>query len=324
MADRPTFNPNRYAAYPPAFRRNRAITDCYEPGSTFKVIMAAGVLEERLMSPEERIYCEMGGINLNGFYIRDYKKYGWLKFSEVLQNSSNVGAIKAASRLGRERFNDYIRQFGFGERTGIELPGEVRGTVRNPRDWSSISLAAVSIGQEVSVTPLQLLVAFCSIANGGALMHPYLIQTIRGPHGEIIRESSPQIIRRPISPATASTLTEMLTKVVKEGTGKNAAIPGYTVAGKTGTSQKIEGKTGGYSHQKVVASFVGFVPAHSARLAILVTVDEPKIGSWGGTLAAPVFAEVAQQSMLHLETQSRGGGARAVGGKRADASARAD
>jgi cell division protein FtsI (penicillin-binding protein 3) len=324
MADRPAFNPNHYAAYPPAFRRNRAITDCYEPGSTFKVIMAAGVLEEGLMSPAERIYCGMGGITLNGFHIRDYKKYGWLSFSEVLQNSSNVGAIKAASRLGKERFNDYIRRFGFGERTGIELPGEVRGMVRNPRDWSSISLAAVSIGQEVSVTPLQLLVAFCSIANGGALMRPYLIQTIRGPHGEIIRESSPQIIRRSISPATASTMTDMLIQVVQQGTGRNAAIPGYTVAGKTGTSQKLEGRTGGYSHSKVVASFAGFVPAHSPRLAVLVTIDEPKIGSWGGTLAAPVFAEVAQQSMLHLETRFREGDPRALGGRRADAPGKAN
>ena len=324
MADRPTFNPNRFRNYPPTFRRNRAITDCYEPGSTFKVVMAAGVLEEGIMGPEQRIYCEMGGINLCGVYIRDYKKYGWLTFSQVLENSSNVGAIKAGSRLGKERFYDYIRSFGFGARTGIELPGEAQGILRNPRDWSSISLGAISIGQEISVTPLQLLTAFCAIANGGNLMHPYVVASIRGPHGEILRENAPQVLRRVISLATASTLTDILTKVVENGSGKNAAIPGFAVAGKTGTAQKLEGKTGEYSHHKVVASFVGFVPAQSPRLAILVTIDEPKVGSWGGTLAAPVFAEVAKESLQYLEMRPSAGSASLIAGDKVNEAARAD
>ncbi|MDH7499601.1 MAG: penicillin-binding transpeptidase domain-containing protein [candidate division NC10 bacterium] len=304
MADRPTFHPRDYRNYPPAFRRNRPIADCYEPGSTFKVIMAAGVLEEGLVRPEEKIYCEMGGISLNKFYIRDYKKYGWLTFSQVLENSSNVGAIKAASRLGKERYYEYIKRFGFGARTGIELPGEAEGILRKPKDWSSLSLGAVAMGQEISVTPLQLLTAFCAIGNGGELLRPYLIRAIRGPHGEILRENSPQRLRRVISPSTASQLTQILVKAVEEGTGRNAAVPGYPVAGKTGTSQKIDHRTGQYSHEKVIASFVGFVPAHSPQLAILVTIDEPKVSSWGGAIAAPVFAEVAQKSLHYLKMRS--------------------
>jgi cell division protein FtsI (penicillin-binding protein 3) len=318
MADRPTFNPNHYRNHPPASWRNRAIADSYEPGSTFKVIMAAAVLEEGLLRPEDRIYCEMGGISLSGFYIKDYKKYGWLTFSEVLENSSNVGAIKAGARLGKDRCFNYIRRFGFGAKTGIDLPGEAQGILRAPKDWSGISLAAISIGQEVSVTPVQVLTAFCAIANGGNLMRPYVIKSIRGPYGEILRETSPRIVRRTISPATASTLTDILEKVVERGTGKNAAVPGYRLAGKTGTSQKLERSTGGYSHQKVVASFVGFVPVHAPRLAILVTIDEPKVGSWGGTLAAPVFAEVAEEALHYLEMRPSDGNALIVRGKKAN------
>ena len=318
MADRPTFNPNHYRDHPISFRRNRAITDSYEPGSTFKVIMAAGALEEGLLRPEDRIYCDMGGISLSGFFIKDYKKYGWLTFSQVLENSSNVGAIKAGTRLGKDRYYHYIRSFGFGAKTGIELPGEAQGILREPKNWSAISLGAISIGQEVSVTPVQLLTAFCAIANGGNLMRPYLIKGIRGPYGEILRETSPRVVSRVISPATASTLTNILEKVVEKGTGKNAAIPGYKVAGKTGTSQKLERSTGGYSHHKVVASFAGFVPAHAPRLAVLVTIDEPKVGSWGGALAAPVFAEVAEEALHYLEMRPSDGNAPVTGGKKAN------
>ncbi len=318
MADRPTFNPNHYRDHPVAFRRNRSITDGYEPGSTFKVIMAAGALEEGLLRPEDRIYCEMGGISLSGFFIKDYKKYGWLTFSQVLENSSNVGAIKAGTRLGKDRYYNYIRGFGFGAKTGIELPGEAQGILREPKDWSAISLGAISIGQEISVTPVQLLTAFSAIANGGNLMRPYLIKGIRGPYGEILRETSPRVVRRIISPATATTLTDILERVVQKGTGTNAAIPGYRVAGKTGTSQKLERSTGGYSHHKVVASFAGFVPAHAPRLAVLVTIDEPKVGSWGGALAAPIFAEVAKEALHYLEMRPSAGNTRVVGGKKAN------
>lgn len=174
------------------------------------------------------------------------------------------------------------------------------------------------------MTPLQLLTAFCAIANGGNLMHPYVVASIRGPHGEILRENAPQVLRRVISPATASTLTDILTKVVENGSGKNAAIPGFAVAGKTGTAQKLEGKTGEYSHHKVVASFVGFVPAQSPRLAILVTIDEPKVGSWGGTLAAPVFAEVAKESLQYLEMRPSAGSASKIAGDKVNEAARAN
>ncbi|MBI5166233.1 MAG: penicillin-binding protein [candidate division NC10 bacterium] len=301
LANWPTFNPNYFNRYSSSARRNRATDDTYEPGSTFKVIMAAAALEERLVRPQDIFFGENGAIQVAGLTIHDYYKFGWLTFQQVLEQSSNVGAIKVGLLLGKRRYYNYIRDFGFGSRTGIDLPGEAAGKVRLPREWSAISLGSISIGQEVAVTPIQLLAAVSAVANGGFLVKPYLVRAIKGPDGKVLKEFSPMILRRVISDETSQILTAILEGAVKNGTGKHAGLEGYRVAGKTGTSQKLDRATGHYSRQKVVASFVGYVPVEDPRLAILVLIDEPQIFFWGGSIAAPVFREVAQEALKYLK-----------------------
>jgi len=301
MGVRPEFNPNNIENYRPSEWRNRAITDLYEPGSTFKVISAAAALEEGLVKRGDLFDCSKGVIEVGGRLIHDVHKNGILTFSEVIQRSSNVGAIQIGMRLGKERFYKYIRAFGFGEKTGIDLPGEGSGKVREPGKWSGTSIGAISIGQEVSVTPLQLLRAVSAIANKGYLMRPYIISEIRDYEGRVIKGFSPQVVRRVVSEETSKRLTEILKLVVEEGgTGTKAAIEGNTVAGKTGTSQKIDPKTGTYSHERYVSSFVGFLPADDPKLSIIVVVDEPQGSIYGGSVAAPIFKEIAEQSLAYL------------------------
>lgn len=304
LANYPTFDPNAYAEAPAFARRNRAVADYYEPGSAFKVIGGAGALEEELVRPEDRFNGEGGAIEVGGITIRDHERFETLTFSEVLTHSSNVGAIKVGRRLGKSLYYDYISGFGFGNLTGIDLPGETPGMIRRPREWSVLSLASLSIGQEISVSPLQMLVAMSAIANGGILVHPYIAKSIVAADGKAIRENGPMQLRRVISEATAKTLTTILKGVVTEGTGKAAQIEGFEVAGKTGTAQKLDPATGRYSRQKVVASFVGFVPTEQPRLAIIVVIDEPRIFRWGGSIAAPTFREIARESLKHLRITS--------------------
>jgi cell division protein FtsI (penicillin-binding protein 3) len=300
LANYPTFNPNAYAEASGFARRNRAVVDYYEPGSAFKVIVGAGALEEGLVRPEDRFNGEGGAIEVGGITIRDHERFGTITFSEVLAQSSNVGAIKVGMRLGKSLYYDYISGFGFGNLTGIDLPGETPGMIRRPKDWSALSLASLSIGQELSVSPLQMLVAVSAVANGGTLVRPYVVRSIRAAEGTVVRDMSPVQLRRVISEGTARTLTNILKGVVTEGTGKAAAVEGFEVAGKTGTSQKLDQATGRYSRHKVVASFVGFVPAEEPRLAIVVVIDEPKLLRWGGSIAAPTFREIARESLQHL------------------------
>lgn len=300
LAIRPTFNPNSFAAATPAEWRNRAITDPFEPGSTFKVILAATALEEGVVHPDDRIYGEQGAITVANTVIHDWKRYGWLTFSEVLQHSSNVGAIKAGLALGRERFYRYIVGFGFGSLTGLGLPGESRGRVRPPGEWSQLSLASVSIGQEVSVTVIQMVAAFAAVANGGRLLRPWAVRAVLDPAGREIQSFEPRVVRQVISPVTARTLTQILTRVVAQGTGKPAAILGYDVAGKTGTAQKLDPLTRRYSRAPGVLSFVGFAPAEDARFVMLVLLDEPQTAQWGSEAAAPVFAAVGSRLLRSL------------------------
>lgn len=300
LAIRPTFNPNSFAAATPAEWRNRAITDPFEPGSTFKVILAATALEEGVVHPDDRIYGEQGAITVANTVIHDWKRYGWLTFSEVLQHSSNVGAIKAGLALGRERFYRYIVGFGFGSLTGLGLPGESRGRVRPPGEWSQLSLASVSIGQEVSVTVIQMVAAFAAVANGGRLLRPWAVRAVLDPAGREIQSFEPRVVRQVISPVTARTLTQILTRVVAQGTGKPAAILGYDVAGKTGTAQKLDPLTRRYSRAPGVLSFVGFAPAEDARFVMLVLLDEPQTAQWGSEAAAPVFAAVGSRLLGSL------------------------
>lgn len=300
LAIRPTFNPNSFVTATPAEWRNRAITDPFEPGSTFKVILAATALEEGVVHPDDRIYGEQGAITVANTVIHDWKRYGWLTFSEVLQHSSNVGAIKAGLALGKERFYRYIVGFGFGSLTGLGLPGESRGRVRPPGEWSQLSLASVSIGQEVSVTVIQMVAAFAAVANGGRLLRPWAVRAVLDPAGREIQSFEPRVVRQVISPFTARTLTQILTRVVSEGTGKPAAILGYDVAGKTGTAQKLDPLTRRYSRAAGVLSFVGFAPAEDARFVMLVLLDEPQTAQWGSEAAAPVFAAVGSRLLGSL------------------------
>src|SRR5262247_191576 len=305
LAIRPTFNPNAYATATDEQRRNRAITDPFEPGSTFKVIMAAA-LEEGVVRPTDRFYGENGKIKVATAVISDWKPFGWLTFSEVLQNSSNVGSIKAGMQLGKERYYRYITAFGFGQPVGLGLPGESRGQLRAPARWSALSLATMSIGQEISVTAVQILSAFAAIANGGRLMQPQIVRAVLDAQGREVSVFEPKPIRQVISPETARELTTIMTAVVREGTGHNAAIPGYEVAGKTGTAQKMDPTIHRYSHAPGVLSFVGFAPADDPRIAMIVMLDEPKNEKWGSEAAAPIFSAIGREALRHLNVPPRG------------------
>ena len=306
IAIRPTFNPNTFTD-PGAHdhRRNRAITDPFEPGSTFKVILAAAALEEGVVTPDTRLYAENGAITIARTTIHDWKKYGWLTFSDVLQNSSNIGSIKVGLALGADRCHHYMTAFGFGAPTGIGLSGESRGQLREPRRWSALSLPTMSLGQEVSVTALQLVAAFGAVANGGTLMQPRLVRATLDADGREARRFEPKAVRQVISRETAQTLTRVLVRVVESGTGHNAAIPGYEVGGKTGTAQKLDPATRRYSRAPGVLSFVGFVPADAPRFVMLVMLDEPKSEKWGSEAAAPIFAAIGRDILRYLEVPSR-------------------
>jgi cell division protein FtsI (penicillin-binding protein 3) len=301
LANRPTFDPNSYKKSGSAAKRNRAATDYFEPGSIFKVILAAGALEEGVIRPTDQFFGENGAIEVGGVTIRDHEKYGWISVREILTHSSNVGAIKIGQKLGKSLYYHYISGFGFGSLTGIDLPGETPGMIRRPKGWSALSLSVLSMGQEVSVTPVQFAAAFAALANGGTLMRPHVVRGLLTQDGTLARRVEPVVVRRVISEQTARTMLEMLTGVVDEGTGKAAAVPGYSVAGKTGTAQKVDPVTGRYSHRKIIASFVGAIPAEAPRLVILVVIDEPETLRWGGSIAAPTFREIAQDAMKYLK-----------------------
>jgi len=306
MAIRPTFNPNTFLDVPARdVWRNRAVTDPFEPGSTFKVILAAAALEEGVVRPDDRIWAENGQITIARTTIHDWKKYGWLTFGEVLQNSSNVGSIKVGLSLGRDRYYRYMTAFGFGAPTGIGLAGESRGLLREPQRWSALSLPTMSIGQEVSVTALQMVAAFGAIANDGVLMQPRLVRALFDAEGRETRRFEPTPIRQVVSPEAARTLTRLMTQVVAAGTGHNAAIAGYEVAGKTGTAQKLDPVSRRYSRNPGVLSFVGFAPAEAPRFVMLVMLDEPKNEKWGSEAAAPIFSAIGGEVLRYLDVPPR-------------------
>jgi cell division protein FtsI (penicillin-binding protein 3) len=275
--------------------RNRAVTDTYEPGSTFKVVTIGAVLESGLVSPWTRFRLP-GTIQVADRVIHDAAPRGMqtMSVAEILSQSSNVGVITLAIQLQRQQLSEWIRRFGFGRKTGVDYPGETRGIVLPPDKWSGSTIGNVPIGQGIAVTPLQMAAAYGAIANGGVWVEPHFVQRVEG--GKPIVPGR----RRIVSERTAKQLTEMLRGVVEEGSGAEAKIPGYRIAGKTGTAAKPD-PTGGYSTSRYVASFVGFAPASRPRLVVLVTVDEPKGVIWGGTVAAPVFSEIAQFALQYLE-----------------------
>jgi cell division protein FtsI (penicillin-binding protein 3) len=300
LANRPTFNPNKFGAYPSARWRNRAVADAYEPGSMFKIITAAAGLEEKVVDADEMIDCGHGFLEVAGIRINDHKVFDQLSFRDVMAKSSDVGVARVAQRLGRDNFNRYLRHFGFGAATGVELPGESGGLLRPLNRWSALSLPTLSFGQEIGVTALQMTAAVAAVANGGYLMKPTIIRQIEDSAGRVVRETRPTAVRRVLDPATADRLTDILRGVVLRGTGHRAAIPGYAVAGKTGTAQKVE-PGGKYSMVDHVASFVGFVPASRPALVVLVSLDTPKgPANEGGDVAAPLFARIAEPALRRL------------------------
>ena len=301
LANRPSYDPNQGGSTPVSAKRNRAITDCYEPGSTFKIIIGTGTLEEKLVTPNTLFDVSNGGIEVGGKTIRDVHKYGVLTFKEVIQKSSNVGSIMAGMKLGKDNIYRYAKLFGVGQKTGIDLPGEVSGWISKPEQWSGTSLGAIPIGQEVAVTPLQMLRAYSAIANGGFLVRPYVVSEIISPDNRTLasfRDTEPQRI---LTAKTAETFKDILKSVTEEGgTAKSASVDGNQVAGKTGTAQMIDPVTKRYSRDKYVSSFVGFVPADNPRLAMIVVVYEPRGQIYGGVVAAPVFREISRQALSYL------------------------
>jgi cell division protein FtsI (penicillin-binding protein 3) len=275
--------------------RNRAVTDTYEPGSTFKVVTIGAVLESGLVSPETKFRLP-GTIRVADRVIHDAAPRGTqtMTVAQILSQSSNVGVITLAIQLQRQQLSEWIRRFGFGRKTGIDYPGETRGIVLPPDEWSGSTIGNVPIGQGIAVTPLQMAAAYGAIANGGVWLEPHLVERVEGGKATVPKR------RRIVSEQTAKQVSKMLRGVVEEGSGAEAKVPGYRVAGKTGTAAKPD-PTGGYSTSRYVASFVGFVPASRPRLVVLVTVDEPQGVIWGGTVAAPVFSEIAQFALQYLE-----------------------
>jgi cell division protein FtsI (penicillin-binding protein 3) len=298
MANWPTFNPNAVSDSTPEARMNRAVSALYEPGSVFKVITLSAAIDQGLTTPDDIVDCEMGAIYIGNHRIRDHARFGRLTIAEVLAHSSDVGAIKIGLRLGERKFYDYIRAYGFGSPSGIELPGESRGLLRRLENWSSISIGAISMGQEVGVTPLQMITAMSAIANGGLLYHPQVVLGFKRDTALTVAQQPDP--KRVIRETTAAAMRRMLEGVIVGGTGRLARLEGHTAAGKTGTAQKLDPGTGRYSQTQLIASFVGFAPASTPAVSILAQLDSPVGPHEGGQVAAPVFKRVAEQVLAYL------------------------
>ena len=299
MAQEPGFNPNIFSKTSTESKKNRAIADAFDPGSTFKPFVASGALEEGVIKEWDKIFCENGAYKVANRVIHEAqkKRHGMLTFREVLKYSSNIGSAKIGQKLGKEKFYEYIKNFGFGSKTGVDLPGEASGILRPVQKWTTVDAATIAFGQGISVTALQLISAFSSIANKGVLMKPYIVKAMVDHKGRTIREFKPAVVRQVISAPTALKMCSILTDVVSasDGTGKNARIQDVSVAGKTGTSQKFDSASNRYSTERVRTSFIGFFPAEDPRVVIFVMIDEPKRDKWGGVAAAPVFKHIGEQ-----------------------------
>jgi cell division protein FtsI (penicillin-binding protein 3) len=309
MANEMGFNPNNVDGLTPEKWRNRAITDFFDPGSTFKPFLVAGALEEKIIKESDKFFCENGNYKIANRVIHEAnkKRHGVLSVPDILKYSSNIGAAKIAQKMGKEKFYDYIERFGFGAKTGIDLPGESSGMVRPVNNWVPVDTAMIGFGQGVSVTAIQLISAVSAIANNGVLMKPYVVRGFADKNNNLIKLYTPTVVRKVISSDVAKRLTNMLTEVVSapDGTGKNARIVNVAVAGKTGTSQKFDFSRGVYSSEKVRTSFMGFFPADNPQVAILVILDEPQRDKWGGVAAAPVFKNIGEQILNCFKTNIR-------------------
>ena len=299
MASRPNFDPTNFAKSKDALT-NYAISDNIEPGSTFKIVTMTAALQENVAKPSDSIFCENGRFTVYDHEITDHDKKGTLSLQQVMEYSSNIGMAKLGLRVGREKLYQYIRQFGFGAKTGIDLPGEARGLLRTPDKWSGLSIYILSFGQEIGVTALQIANAYSAVANGGALLEPRIIKSVGNSAGAKA-DSGVRNIRRVADLGVIKEIQQMLIGVVERGTGVNAKFANYTVGGKTGTAQKKDPRSGQYSKAAYVSSFCGILPMTSPRLTILVVLDEPKGDYWGASTAAPIFKRVASQALRYLE-----------------------
>jgi cell division protein FtsI (penicillin-binding protein 3) len=307
MANRPNFDLNLRSEAKPEQMKNRAIIDMMEPGSTFKIVTAAAALNEKKVRPDTTIFCENGIWNFGGRPLHDHKAYADLSVQDILVKSSNIGAAKLALSIGEQKFYEYIRRFGFGDRTGIELPGEIPGVIRPPQFWSGISITRIPMGHEVGVTPLQMMVAMATIANGGKLVTPRIVKSVTTGDGNTITTFSPTVLRQVISPETAAQVGNALRGVVSDrGTAAAAAVPGFTISGKTGTAQKVDPK-GGYEHGKYVVSFSGYLPSDHPEFVGIVVLDDAKTSkpelNYGGLVAGPIFSRIAEKAARYLDLQ---------------------
>jgi len=301
FANRPTYNLEQASKSTPESRTDRAIVFTFEPGSVFKIVTASAALQEGVVRENDMINCEHGAYRVANHILHDHEPLGTITFKQVIEQSSNIGTTKVAQRLGPQRMYNYAHHFRFGIKTGIDLPGEASGILKPVSRWSKTSIGAIPIGQEVTVTPIQLMGAISAIANDGIYMRPYVVKYVKDANGQIIFQHSPLILDKVISRATSIRMKAILKGVVDEGTGTKAAIPGIPVAGKTGTAQKVVG--GSYSHSHFYATFAGFAPVDNPRLACVVVLDDPHPAYYAGTVAAPVFSEVVGDSLKYLNTQ---------------------
>jgi cell division protein FtsI (penicillin-binding protein 3)/stage V sporulation protein D (sporulation-specific penicillin-binding protein) len=307
MANRPNFDLNLRSEAKPEQMKNRAIIDMMEPGSTFKIVTAAAALNEHKVQPDSTIFCENGLWNFGGSALHDHRAFADLSVQDILVKSSNIGAAKLALSVGDQKFYEYIRRFGFGERTGVELPGEINGLIRPPQAWSKISITRIPMGHEIGVTPLQMTVAMATIANGGKLLTPRIVKSITTADGKTISTLSPVVLRQVISPQTARQIGNALRGVVSDrGTAAAAAVPGFTIAGKTGTAQKVDPR-GGYEQGKYVVSFTGYLPADHPEFVGLVVLDDAQTSkpelNYGGMVAGPIFSRIAEKAARYLDLE---------------------
>jgi cell division protein FtsI (penicillin-binding protein 3) len=302
LANSPGYNPNDYGTSEVESRRNRGLTDRFEPGSTMKIFTIAAALAARTLLPTQTFFCEEGRMAVDNVVIHDTHVSGWLTTTQVLALSSNICAAKIGLALGQAQLYQALTRFGFGEPTGIPMPGEASGVLRSRgRPWVQVETAEASFGQGISVTTLQLAMAVAAIANGGRLLEPLLIKRVTDGTGTLVREGVPHVRREAVPANVARTVAEMMVAVTEgQGTGVEAAMPGFRVAGKTGTAQKADPATGRYAADRFTSSFVGFVPAERPRVAIAVVLDEPALVRWGGFVAAPAFRRIAEMSLRYL------------------------
>lgn len=302
LANFPNYDLNELNKRPIEAIRNRAVNDFNEPGSVFKIVAASAAIETGVVKFEDKFFCENGEWHIGRRILHDHNPHGTLTFKQVIEMSSNIGTCKVASLFGANIMYKYMRSFGIYEKTGIDLPGEVVGINRPVNKWSKVSMLAIPMGQEVTTTAMQLTCAIAAIADNGLIVRPRVVKEVVSPSGDVIKENSPKVVRRAIEPATAAKMRVILKGVVYNGTGKKARMEDFTCGGKTGTAQKIE-PNGTYSHSKFVGSFIGFAPAEKPVIAIVVCVDEPHPVYFGGDVAAPVFRNVADQTLKYLSAK---------------------